>query len=133
MKPSSDPGIVVRGLMLLAALLCLALGIVGIFVPGLPTTVFILLAAWFAARGSPRLLAWLERHPVFGAMIRNWRADRSVSRRAKWSASLTMALCAAILFIAPVPRWAAGLSTAIMLAVAVWLWMRPEPSVRGEG
>jgi len=127
-KPSpSDAGIVFRSLMLLAALLCLALGIVGIFVPGLPTTVFVLLAAWFAARGSPRLLAWLEGHPLFGAMIRNWRTDRSVSRRAKWSATVTMVLCAAILFIVAAPRWAAALSTGVMLAVAVWLWRRPEP------
>ncbi|OVZ64303.1 hypothetical protein CDO44_02740 [Pigmentiphaga sp. NML080357] len=116
-----------RGLALLAALLCLALGIVGIFVPGLPTTVFILMAAWFAARGSPRLLAWLEGHRVFGTMIRHWRTNRSISRRAKWSATITMAICAAVLFLAPVRWWVAGLAGGIMLTVAIWLWMRPEP------
>ncbi|WP_299451516.1 YbaN family protein [uncultured Pigmentiphaga sp.] len=125
--PSPHPSPLVRGLALLAAALCLALGIVGIFVPGLPTTVFILLAAWFAARGSPRLLAWMENHPLFGPMIRNWRTQGAVSRRAKWSATLMMGACAALLFITPAPPWAAILATGFMAAVAIWLWMRPEP------
>ncbi|MDX3907565.1 MAG: YbaN family protein [Pigmentiphaga sp.] len=125
--PSPHPNAVMRGLILLAALLCLALGVIGIFVPGLPTTIFILMAAWLAARGSPRLLAWLEGHPVFGPMLRNWNTDRSISRRTKWSAAITMAFCAAVLFIAPVPLWIAALASGIMLTVAVWLWLRPEP------
>jgi len=56
----------VRWLLLALALLSLATGIVGIFLPGLPTTVFILIAAWAAARSSPRLHAWLWRHKLFG-------------------------------------------------------------------
>ncbi|WP_124078348.1 YbaN family protein [Pigmentiphaga humi] len=124
----SPPGPLMRMLMYAAALLCLALGVIGIFVPGLPTTVFILMAAWLAARSSPRLQAWLENHPLFGSMIRNWRKEGTVSRKAKWSATITMALCAAILFIVPAPAWAAWLSCAAMGGVAVWLWMRPEPT-----
>lgn len=125
--PPLHPSLFVRCLALLAAALCLALGVIGIFVPGLPTTVFILMAAWFAARGSPRLLAWMERHRVFGPMIRHWRTDRSVSRRAKWSATVMMATCAAILFVAPIQPWAAWVAGGIMLTVAIWLWRRPEP------
>ncbi|GAA4331731.1 YbaN family protein [Pigmentiphaga soli] len=121
-------GPVMRALMLAAALLCLALGIVGIFVPGLPTTVFILMAAWCASRGSPRLSAWLERHRLFGPMIRDWRTHRAVSRRVKWRASAVMALCAAVLFVAVRDWRIAGLGTAAMAAVAVWLWLRPEPA-----
>jgi uncharacterized membrane protein YbaN (DUF454 family) len=119
---------VLRGLLLLFALACLALGAIGVFVPGQPTTVFILMAGWAAARSSPRFSAWLESHRLFGAMLRNWRETRSVSRRAKWSASLMMALCAAILFLgASRPLLAEGI-TALMAVVLVWLWRRPEPT-----
>ncbi|MDP2227526.1 MAG: YbaN family protein [Moraxellaceae bacterium] len=118
-----------RALMLTAALLCLALGVIGIFVPGLPTTVFILLAAWFASQSSPRLLAWLEAHHLFGSMIRNWRDGGTVSRRAKWSATVMMAACAAVMFLFPHPLWAAVAATLTMAGVLVWLWRRPEPVV----
>ena len=120
------PGPVVRAFMLVSAWLCLALGVLGVFVPGLPTTVFILLAAWFAARGSPRLLAWLEAHRLFGPMIVDWRARGVVSRRAKWSATWTMAACALVLFWTFRHRWAMWLPCAAMAAVLVWLWRRPE-------
>ena len=123
----THPNAVVRFLLLVAALLCLALGVIGIFVPGLPTTVFILMAAALASRGSPRLAAWLEGHRLFGPMIRDWRAHRSVSRRAKWSATVMMTLCAALLF-ATARHWEyAALGSAVMAIVATWLWLRPEP------
>ena len=54
---------VLRWLLLLAAVACLAMGIIGIFVPGLPTTVFVLMAGACAARSSPRLHAWLWCRP----------------------------------------------------------------------
>ncbi len=61
--------------------LCLALGVIGIFVPGLPTTVFILMAGWAAARSSPRFHNWLEGHPLFGPMLRDWRKHGAVGGR----------------------------------------------------
>lgn len=119
--------VVVRWLLLLFAVICVVMGVIGIIVPGLPTTVFILMAGWAAARSSPRFLAWLEGHRLFGPMLRNWRAGGYVSRRAKWSAIATMAFCVALLFyLRPFP-WLAesvGLFLALLLA---WLWHRPEP------
>lgn len=109
------------------AVVSLVLGIVGIFLPGLPTTVFILIAAWAAARSSPRLHAWLLRHKLFGPMIVNWRNGGCVSRRAKWSATAAMAVCIAILFLVRPNAWAPELGTTVMLVVLAWLWCRPEP------
>ena len=106
---------------------CLVLGIVGIFVPGLPTTPFILLAAWAAARGSRHLHDWLLAHRVFGPMIRDWQAQGAVRRRAKILASVAMALCALIFFATAPQLWMAAAGTAVMAVVAVWLWRRPEP------
>lgn len=117
---------VLRVLLLGLAVVSLVLGVIGIFVPGLPTTVFILMAAWAAARSSPRFLAWLESHRLFGPMLRDWRQNRSVSRRAKWSASLTMTVCAVVLFLVTSAGHALAV-TAIMAVVLVWLWWRPEP------
>lgn len=118
---------VLRWLLLLAAVACLAMGIIGIFVPGLPTTVFVLMAGACAARSSPRLHAWLWRHRLFGGMLRNWAAGGFVSRKAKWSASITMAACAVIMLLVPAPGWAKLLSIGCMACVLAWLWCRPEP------
>lgn len=122
-----------RILLLVFAVLCLLLGIIGIVVPGLPTTVFILMAGWAAARSSPRFNAWLEHHRLFGPMLRNWRAGGYVSRRAKWSATVMMAVCAVILFLTtPVPWLAEGV-TAFLALLLTWLWHRPEPMNVGAG
>ncbi|KQR56142.1 YbaN family protein [Acidovorax sp. Leaf160] len=125
--PHAPLPLVVRWLLLAFAGLCLVMGVVGIFVPGLPTTVFILMAGWAAARSSPRLHAWLWRHPLFGSMLRNWANGGCVSRRAKWSATALMALCAVVLVVSNAPRWAAVTASLCMACVLAWLWRRPEP------
>jgi uncharacterized membrane protein YbaN (DUF454 family) len=117
----------VRWLWWLLAYASLALGIVGIVVPGLPTVPFILLSAFAAARGSQRLHAWLLAHRRFGPMIRDWQDGGAVSRRSKWLATGTMILCAAIMFLTAPKAWMAATGTAIMAVVATWLWLRPEP------
>ncbi len=111
----------------LLAYLSLGTGIVGIFVPGLPTTVFILISAWAASRGSGRLHNWLLQHPQFGPSIRNWQAHGAVSRKGKWMATLTMAVCAAIMLWCVPIAWVKWLSIGCMTAVALWLWSRPLP------
>lgn len=115
-----------RWVYLVLALLFLMLGVIGIFLPVLPTTPFILLSAWAAARSSPRLLAWLEEHTAFGPMIRDWRCGGVVRRRAKWMATGVMSASGLYLLLSTHPRWAAGLAITCMTAVAVWLWRRPE-------
>ena len=105
----------------------LALGIVGVVVPGLPTVPFVLLSAYAAARGSARLHAWLLAHRRFGPMIRDWQAHGAVSRRAKWLATTMMALAALLMFLTAPRWWMAATGTAIMATVALWLWRRPEP------
>lgn len=107
--------------------LSLLMGVIGVFVPGLPTTVFILIAGWAAMRSSPRLHAWLWQHHLFGPMLQNWENGGYVSRRAKKSAAVMMALCAAILWIAPTPLWVRLVACSCMACVLCWLWMRPEP------
>ena len=116
----------------LLAYASLGVGIVGVFVPGLPTTVFILVAAYAASRGSERLHRHLVTHPRFGPMIHDWHLHRAVSRRAKWAATWTMLFSAMILLA--LMRWTGshrGWRVAVPMAcravVGAGLWMRPEP------
>jgi uncharacterized membrane protein YbaN (DUF454 family) len=108
------------------ALASLALGLLGIFVPGLPTVPFLLVAAWAGSHGWARLEQWLLNHPRHGADIRRWRERGAVPRRAKWASSIMMALSAAIMLMLAIPLWAKVSAPLLMAAVAVWLWRRPE-------
>ena len=115
----------------LLAYASLAVGIVGIFVPGLPTTLFVLIAAWAAARGSEKLELRLLAHPRFGPMIHDWQAHGAVSRRAKRLALAMMSLSALVMWLLMPDRWMALPGIAMMAAVAAWLWRRPEPPDAG--
>ena len=127
MTPPTAPPTRLRWAWWLLAYGSLALGVVGIVVPGLPTVPFVLLSAYAAARGSARLHGWLLAHRQFGPMIRDWQAQGAVSRRSKWLATTMMAACGLLLF-ATAPRWwMAATGCAVMAAVALWLWRRPEP------
>ena len=130
--PTADQRpVVVRWLYLVLAVLCLVMGVIGIIVPGLPTTVFILIAGWAAARGSPRLHAWLWNHRLFGPMLREWANGGRVSRKTKWSATIVMALCACIILLISAPIWVKITANACMACVLTWLWFRPEPPTTG--
>jgi len=108
------------------ALTSLLLGFIGIFVPGLPTVPFLLLAAWAGSRGWPALEAWLLEHPRHGAAIRRWRERGAVTRRAKCWASATMVASLALLFASAAPRALVLGVTLFVAVVALWLWRRPE-------
>lgn len=118
-----------RVLLRLLAVTSLGLGIAGVFIPGLPTTVFILIAGWAAARSSPRLHTWLWQHKLFGPMLQNWSQGGLVSRKAKYSAAAMMCLCAAVLWLTPTPTWVRLVATGCMAVVLAWLCYRPEPKI----
>jgi uncharacterized protein len=123
LPPLSRP---VRWLLKGLAILSLALGIIGAFLPVMPTVPFVLLAAWAAARSSPRLSHWLENHPRLGPHIRDWRHGGVVSRPAKWMATVMMSSGAVIMLIIVRPIWVPLGVIAIMATVGAWLWQRPE-------
>lgn len=115
-----------RWLWLALAYLSIGMAALGVLVPGLPTTEFVLLAAWAASRSSPRLSAWLENHRLFGPLLRNWRDGGVITRRTKLAASLSMlvAFVIMILTVAHTPSVIfAGLG---MSCGALWIWSRPE-------
>lgn len=117
----------VRCLLMAFAALCVLLGMIGAVVPGMPTTVFILMAGWAAMRSSPRFHAWLYAHATFGPMLRNWDDGGRVSRRVKWLATLSMSASSALIVYLTTRPWLAGLALGSMACVLAWLWLRPEP------
>ncbi len=116
----------VRWLLLAMALACLGLGIVGIFLPVLPTVPFVLLAAWAASLSSPRLSRWLDEHPVLGKPLHEWRRHGVVRRRAKWAATIAITISASATLLLLHAHWAALVAVACMACVLAWLWRRPE-------
>jgi len=72
-----------KALLLLLGFLFVGIAAIGVVLPGLPTTPFLLLAAACFARSSERFYAWLLGNRIFGPMIRDWRETRSMSRRSK--------------------------------------------------
>lgn len=86
----------VRWLLWAAGSVSLLLGLIGVVLPGLPTTPFVLLAAACYAKASPRLHAWLLNHRLTGPMLRDWEAHRSLTRRTKTVAVASMLLMVSI-------------------------------------
>ena len=108
------------------ALLSLALGLVGAVLPVLPTVPFLLLSAWAAGKGWPALETWLLNHAHFGPHVRRWREHGAVPRRAKWLATVMMSFSAVVLAASAAPLAVKIAVPAVMAAVAIWLWHRPE-------
>ncbi|HEX9636114.1 MAG TPA: YbaN family protein [Acidobacteriota bacterium] len=79
---------------------CIAVGAVGVVVPGLPTTPFLILAAACFFRSSDRLYGWLIHHRRFGPLIRDFRAGHGVPRRVK-AVAITLVWIFAALSLGP--------------------------------
>jgi len=121
---------IARLLFGLLAYVSLGIGLVAIVVPGLPTTEFILLAAWAATKSSPRLSAWLENHRLLGPILFNWRNGKIIARRAKISATVSMLLCALLMLLTLDHGWPIYLTIAGMSLGNLWIWSRPERLAR---
>jgi len=118
----------VRWLLQALAAVRLVLALVGLVLPVMPTVPFLVVAAWAAARSSPRLHRWLLEHPRFGPSLRDWNEAGIVPRRAKWFCTVMMAGSAVSMPVFIPSRWLAlvVLAIACMAAILVWLWRRPE-------
>lgn len=110
----------------LLAIFFVSLAFVGLVLPGVPTTEFVLLAAWASAKGWPRLHNWLVSHPRFGVLIEQWQTHRVIPRRVKWIAFISMSLSTLLLVSSNAPLWVKCTAPAMMAVVMVWLARRPE-------
>lgn len=105
----------------------IALGVVGIFLPVLPTTPFILLAAWCFSKGSERLHHWLLTHPRFGPMVRDWEESRVIRLRAKLLATaMIVPLTSYMLLGTDAPAWTKLAAAALVLWGLLFIWTKPS-------
>lgn len=121
----------VRAGWLVLGLILVGLGFVGAFVPLMPTTIFLILAAACFTRSSPRLEGWLLNHRRFGPTLRAWRAEGAVPRRAKIAACLSMAAGYGLFWMVVRPGLWPSLAVAAIIAVCIlFVSSRPSPGGR---
>jgi len=114
-----------RHLYLIGGFVCIALAVIGAILPLMPTTVFVILAAYCFARSSPRLERRLLDHPVFGPHIVRWREGGAISRKGKRAAAAAFAfsIVVALIFV-HFPLSLAPVAAAVL--IGGWIWTRPE-------
>ena len=108
----------------------LALAAAGVVLPLVPTTPFLLVAAYAFARSSPRLEAWLLGHARFGPLIRDWRAAGAIARPAKRAALGVMAATPPLSWALGAPAWVLATQAVVLAAVAAFVVTRPDPRPR---
>jgi uncharacterized membrane protein YbaN (DUF454 family) len=106
--------------------LCLVLAAIGAVLPVMPTTVFLIIAAWAFGRASPRLRAKLLNHPRFGPSLRAWQAHGVIGRRAKRAALFAMALSWVLAALLLRDMKTSAIIGCGMLAVALFIATRPS-------
>lgn len=106
--------------------LCVALAAAGAVLPLLPTTPFLLLAAYAFARSSKRLHDWLLAHRQFGPLIRNWQRHGAIDRRAKWLAVLVMMAALTLSLVLRLDLRLVLVQGVVMLAAASFILTRPD-------
>ncbi len=116
-----------RIVLILVGVVSLALGALGVFLPLLPTTPFVLLSAVAFANSSERLHQWLLDHDVFGPLIANWRSHGAISRRTKIVSLVSMVAIVGISLLLAVPTHVIVVQGVVLSASALFIVTRPLP------
>lgn len=123
----------IRFFWLVIGLLAVIIGALGVVVPLLPTTPFLLVAAFAFARSSVRLTRWLHEHPKFGPLIDNWQRYGSIDRKSKTMAIVVIVATPILTFLVGAPLWAVGSQVLVLTCSATFILTRPlPPNERGE-
>ena len=125
-RPETKPYL--RPLLITFGWMCVVLGAIGVVTPGLPTTIFLIMAAWAFARSSPKFHSWLYEHKYFGPTLRNWDNYRIIPVNAKIFAVLMM--IASLIYVAVFVAedwWLPALMLSVMIPTAIYILTRDSP------
>ena len=106
--------------------ICVGLGVIGAFLPLLPTVPFLLLATFLFANSSPRMHNWIVSHRHFGPMIEDWTRSGAIRPRAKRLATLSIAAVFAISLVAGVSALILAIQAIVLGCVLTFIWTRPN-------
>ncbi|KKD59373.1 hypothetical protein RN22_15765 [Grimontia sp. AD028] len=109
-----------RILLLSIGWVCVLLGVIGIFLPLLPTTPFMLLASACFMRGSPRIAHWLHNHPTFGPAINNWNEHRAIDKKIKRRATVFIVLSFSLSIVIVPELWHKIMLVTMCVALLFW-------------
>ena len=115
-----------RSFWFIGGSLALVLGVLGIFLPLLPTVPFLLLAAFCFSKSSETVHNWLINHKTLGPPIADWQEHGAIRKPAKIMASACIAAGLLISVTLQLEPWVLGLQAIVMSAVAVFIWTRPN-------
>ena len=105
---------------------CVGMAYIGFVVPGIPFSIFLVMAAWAFAKSSKRMHDWLYNHPWFGEFLTNWTQKRVFPQKMKYAMVAVMSSSAVLLYVSTgnikATLWSAG----FMFFVACWAWRYPS-------
>lgn len=114
-----------KKLYLALGFLCVGIAYIGFITPGIPFSIFLVIAAWAFAKSSPKMEAWLYNHLWFGKFLTNWTKKRVFPTKGKYAMILVMASTLVFTWFATGNLNAILWSGGFMALVAIWAWRYP--------
>lgn len=115
-----------RALWFITGLFAVALGLIGIALPFLPTVPFMILAAFCFSRSSDRWHNWLVTHPIYGPHIRDWREKGAIHRNAKWLSTAMISGAFGISLLLGLSATVLAVQAVVLSLVMLFIWTRPD-------
>lgn len=115
-----------RQVYIFAGWVSVALGVIGMLLPVMPTTCFMLLGAYFFSKGSPRLHQLLRTCPKFGPIICEWEEYQVIRIHPKLMATGMILLAAFLLVVLGTPYWVIVGTDVVLIGVLLFIWTRPS-------
>jgi len=115
-----------RYLWLALGFISLGVAYLGVILPGLPYSPFIVFAAYCFAKSSPRMHDWIMNHRIFGPFITNWNQKRVFPLKLKFFMLISMSASLALMYTGNVPMRGIIYTAVFMALVAIWAWRFPS-------